>query len=203
MMAKAELNQKMIATVAGVITVFNYDGETREYLSSSVEYLAVGVGIPANSCIDAPGENNEGFAICRTADLSSWEYITDFRGQTVYNTETSQQVEVTALGSYPEGTTPNAPTSPYDKWDGEKWVKDTDAQHAADVKEADQKKARLLAEAQEKISFWQTELQLGIISDENKNNLIAWMNYIKALKAVNVSTAPGITWPMPPALVEG
>ncbi|ECB1461905.1 tail fiber assembly protein, partial [Salmonella enterica subsp. enterica serovar Poona] len=38
-MAKAELNQDMIATVAGEITVYNYDGETREYLSSSVEYL--------------------------------------------------------------------------------------------------------------------------------------------------------------------
>ena len=55
-MATAKLNQHMIATVAGDITVFNYDGETREYLSSSVEYLPVGVGIPANSSIDAPGE---------------------------------------------------------------------------------------------------------------------------------------------------
>ena len=53
-MATAKLNQHMIATVAGDITVFNYDGETREYLSSSVEYLPVGVGIPANSSIDAP-----------------------------------------------------------------------------------------------------------------------------------------------------
>jgi hypothetical protein len=40
-----------------------------------------------------------------------------------------QQVEVTTLGDYPEGTTPNAPASPYDKWDGEKWVTDTDAKH--------------------------------------------------------------------------
>ncbi|MGJ7631460.1 tail fiber assembly protein, partial [Citrobacter freundii] len=94
-MVKAELNQDMIATVAGDVTVYNYDGETREYLSSSVEYLPVGVGIPANSCIDAPGESKTGFAICRTADLSSWEYITDHRGQTVYSTETMQQVEVT------------------------------------------------------------------------------------------------------------
>ncbi|EFO7408222.1 tail fiber assembly protein, partial [Salmonella enterica] len=42
-MVKAELNQDMIATVDGEIPVYNYDGETREYLSSSVEYLAVGV----------------------------------------------------------------------------------------------------------------------------------------------------------------
>ena len=82
-MSKAELNKELIATVAGNITVFNYDGDTREYLSSSIEYLAAGVGIPANSCIDAPGESKIGFAICRTADRSSWEYITDHRGQTV------------------------------------------------------------------------------------------------------------------------
>jgi hypothetical protein len=31
-MAKAKLNSELIATVAGDITVFNYDGETREYL---------------------------------------------------------------------------------------------------------------------------------------------------------------------------
>lgn len=198
MMAKAELNQEMIATVAGVITVFNYDGETREYLSSSVEYLAVGVGIPANSCIDAPGENNEGFAICRTADLSSWEYITDFRGQTVYNTETSQQVEVTALGSYPEGTTPNAPTSPYDKWDGEKWVKDTDAQHAADVKAAEQQRTALLAEASAVIAPLADAQTGGYIEDADVSRLAEWQRYRYQLTKVDTSTAPDITLPPKP-----
>ena len=42
-MTHAELNNDQIATVAGNVTVYNYDGETREYLSSSVEYLAVGL----------------------------------------------------------------------------------------------------------------------------------------------------------------
>ncbi|EJX4580722.1 tail fiber assembly protein, partial [Salmonella enterica] len=65
-MMKAELNSELIATVAGNITVYNYDGETREYLDSTVEYLAVGVGIPANSCIDAPGNSKDGFTVCRT-----------------------------------------------------------------------------------------------------------------------------------------
>jgi hypothetical protein len=59
-----------------------------------------------------------------------------------------------------------------------------EAQHAADVEAAEQQKAALLAEAQTTISLWQTELQLGIISDEDKASLIAWMNYIKAVQAV-------------------
>ncbi|EGK2853313.1 tail fiber assembly protein, partial [Escherichia coli] len=54
-MNNAELNSELIATKAGDITVYNYDSETREYISASTEYLAVGVGIPAYSCLDAPG----------------------------------------------------------------------------------------------------------------------------------------------------
>ncbi|OSL77236.1 tail fiber assembly protein-like protein [Escherichia coli TA008] len=44
MMNKAVLNSELIAIKAGDITVYNYDGETREYISTSTEYLAVGVG---------------------------------------------------------------------------------------------------------------------------------------------------------------
>ncbi|SQY63624.1 integrase [Escherichia coli] len=48
-MNNAILNDDLIAVQAGNIVVYNYDGETREYISESTEYLAVGVGIPANS----------------------------------------------------------------------------------------------------------------------------------------------------------
>ncbi|MDH1318802.1 tail fiber assembly protein [Enterobacter bugandensis] len=198
-MTQAKLNSEFIATVAGDITVFNYDGETRESLSSTVEYLAVGVGLPANSCTDAPGESKQGFAVCRAADFTAWEYVADHRGETVYSTETGEPEIVSLPGDYPEGTTTLAPATPYDMWNGSEWVTDTEAQHAADVEAAEQQKAALLLEAQTTISLWQTELQLGIISDEDKASLIAWMKYIKALQAVDISTAPGITWPTPPA----
>ncbi|EHN8828066.1 tail fiber assembly protein [Enterobacter bugandensis] len=197
-MAKAKLNSELIATVAGDIIVFNYDGETREYLSTSVEYLAVGVGLPANSCTDEPGKSKEDFTICRTADFTAWEYVADHRGETVYSTETGESVIVSLPGDYPEGTTTLAPSTPYDTWDGSEWVTDNEAQHKADVEAAEQQKAALLAEAQTKISLWQTELQLGIISDEDKASLIAWMNYIKAVQAVDTSKAPEITWPVKP-----
>ncbi|MBL5914662.1 tail fiber assembly protein [Enterobacter asburiae] len=197
-MTQAKLNSEFIATVAGDITVFNYDGETRESLSSTVEYLAVGVGLPANSCTDAPGESKQGFAVCRTADFTAWEYIADHRGETVYSTETGESLIVSLPGDYPEGTTALAPSTPYDTWNGNKWVTDTEAQHAADVETAEQQKAALLLEAQATISLWQTELQLGIISDEDKASLIGWMNYIKAVQAVDTSKAPDVTWPDKP-----
>ncbi|CAM8236247.1 Tail fiber assembly protein [Escherichia coli] len=197
-MSEAKLNSNFIAIVAGDITVFNYDGETREYLSSSVEYLAVGVGIPANSCTDAPGESKEDFTICRSADFTAWEYVADHRGEKVYSTETGEAVIISAPGDYPNDTTTLAPPTPYDTWNGSEWVTDTKAQHAADVEAAEQQKAALLAEVQTTISLWQTELQLGIISDEDKASLIAWMKYIKAVQAVDTSKAPDITWPDKP-----
>ncbi|BEB90523.1 hypothetical protein [Escherichia coli] len=39
-------------------------------LSSTVEYLAEGVGVPAHSCTDKPGKFKAGFAICRNEDLN-------------------------------------------------------------------------------------------------------------------------------------
>ncbi|WP_234105261.1 tail fiber assembly protein [Enterobacter kobei] len=197
-MTQAKLNSEFVATVAGEITVYNYDGETREYLSSSVEYLAVGVGLPASSCTDAPGESKDNFVICRTADFTAWVCVADHRGETVYSTETGDAMMVSLPGDYPESTTTLAPSTPYDTWNGSEWVTDTEAQHAADVEAAEQQKAALLLEAQATISLWQTELQLGIISDEDKASLIAWMNYIKAVQAVDTSKAPDITWPDKP-----
>ena len=197
-MYNAILNNKFIATKAGEITVYNYDSETREYISASTEYLAVGVGIPAYSCLDAPGTHKVGYAICRSADLNSWEYVPDHRGEIVYSTETGESKEITAPGDYPENTTTIAPLTPYDKWDGEKWVTDINAQHVAEVEAAEQQKSVQLLFAKEKIILWQTELQLGIISDEDKEKLISWVNYIKAVQAVDTQKAHNIIWPKKP-----
>lgn len=197
-MTQAKLNNELIATDAGEITVYNYDGETGEYLSSSVEYLPVGVGLPAKSSADAPGDSKEGFAIARTADLSGWEYVADHRGETVYSTETGLPEVVSALGDYAENTTTLAPATAYDTWNGSEWVTDTDAQHTAEVAAAEVVRAELLNAAKNTISLWQTELQLGSISDEDKASLISWLAYIKALQAVDTSSAPDMTWPTSP-----
>lgn len=197
-MAKATLNKNGIATKAGDMTVYNYDGETRECLASSVEFLAVGVGIPANSCTDAPPDEKAGFAICRTISFDGWHYVIDHRGETVYDKETGQPVEITGLGDYTDNVTTIEPLTPYDRWNGSEWVTDADAQKSGQVLEAEQQKSALLVEVQGTISLWQTELQLGIISDDDKVSLIAWMKYIQALNAVDTSTAPDIEWPVKP-----
>ncbi|HGU1901568.1 TPA: tail fiber assembly protein, partial [Escherichia coli] len=160
-MNNAELNSELIATKAGDITVYNYDSETREYISASTEYLAVGVGIPAYSCLDAPGAYKAGYAICRSADFNSWEYVPDHRGEIVFSTETGESKEITAPGDYPDNTTTIAPLTPYDKWDGEKWVTDTEAQHSAAVDAAEAQRQSLIDTAMASISLIQLKLQAG------------------------------------------
>ncbi|WP_312654785.1 tail fiber assembly protein [Kluyvera ascorbata] len=198
-MDNALLNHDLIATTAGNVTVFNFDGETREYLSSSVEYLAVGVGIPANSSVEVPPEFRTDCAICRTQDLTGWEYIPDHRGKTLYSTHSGAAVMVSNLGDYPTDTTLLAPGTPYDIWNGTAWVTDTDKKHAADVEAAEQQKASLTEDARTIISLWQTELQLGVISNEDKASLINWLAYIRELQTLDTNVAPDIRWPVPPA----
>ncbi|MBW9427711.1 tail fiber assembly protein [Enterobacter kobei] len=200
-MAQAKLNSELIATAAGEITVFNYDGKTREYLSSNVEYLAIGIGLPANSCIDAPGEGKEGYVICRTADFTAWEYVADHRGETVYSTETGEPVAVSQLGEYPEGTTTKAPDTPYDKWDGQKWVTDTEAQRSAAVDAAEAQRQSLIDAAMASISLLQLKLQAGRkLTQAETTRLNAVLDYIDAVMATDTSNAPGVIWPVPPEM---
>ena len=198
-MTQAKLNSEFIATVAGDITVYNYDNTTREYISSSTEYLAVGVGIPACSCLDAPVTHKAGYAICRSADFNSWEYVPDHRGEIIYSTETGESKEITALGDYPENTTTIAPLTPYDKWDGEKWVTDTEAQHSAALDAAEVKRQSLIDAAMASISLIQLKLQAGRkLTQPENTRLNAVLDYIDAVTATDTSTAPDIEWPIAP-----
>ncbi|WP_433840928.1 tail fiber assembly protein [Escherichia marmotae] len=198
-MYNAILNNKFIATKAGEITVYNYDSETREYISASIEYLAVGVGIPAYSCLDAPGTHKAGYAICRSADFNSWEYVPDHRGEVVYNTETGESKEITAPGDYPDNTTTIAPLTPYDKWNGEKWVTDTEAQHSAAVDAAEAQRQSLMDTAMASINLIQLKLQAGrSLTQAETNRLNTVLNYIDAVTATDTNTAPDIIWPVFP-----
>ena len=190
------LDENGFATEAGFITVYNYNGETREYISSSLEFLPFGVGIPAHSCLDAPGSNKAGYAICRTVDLNSWEYVPDHRGETVYSTKTGESKEITAPGDYPENTTTIAPLTPYDKWDGEKWVTDTEAQHSAAVDAAEAQRQSLMDTAMASISLIQLKLQAGRkLTQAETTRLNAVLDYIDAVTATDTSTAPDVIWP--------
>ena len=42
------------------------------------------------------------------------------------------------------------------------------------------------------------DLNLGLISEEDKQKLIAWRLYVKELDALELDTAPEIEWPQKP-----
>lgn len=197
-MTTAILNENHLASQAGTVTVYNFDALSREYLGSTIEYLAVGVGIPANSALDEPLAAKAGFAVRRNAALDGWEYAPDYRGSEVYDKITGEKKTLAQLGDYPDDVTPLAPATPYDVWNGSGWVTDEVAQQAAQITLAEQTKTHLLNKAKNTISLWQTELQLGIISDDDKAQLIVWMRYIQALQKVDTKTAPDIAWPEQP-----
>ena len=104
------------------------------------------------------------------------------------------------IGEIKDGFTTDAPVTPYDKWDGTQWVTDTDAQHAADVAVAVQKKNSLRSAADVEISWLQDAVDAGIATDEETALLAAWKTYRVQLMRIKTDTAPDIEWPTPPVL---
>lgn len=193
---KPVFDENGLAITPGDIRCFYYDSVTFEYTGWSDEYIHIGVSIPGMSTDIDPGDEVAGeVAVFKNG---GWNREADHRGEVVYSTADGMAFMVDYIGDIKDGFTTDAPATPYDKWDGTKWVTDAEDNHAADVEAAEQQKTALLLEASETISLWQTELQLGIISDEGKASLIAWIGYIKAVKATDTSTAPDIEWPVSP-----
>lgn len=66
------------------------------------------------------------------------------------------------------------------------------------IRQANEIKQTLTTEANQKTQLWQTQLMLGIITDEDKISLTEWMRYVQKVQAVDTSTAPDIIWPEKP-----
>lgn len=186
------------AVTAGEIVVFNYDNQTCAYLSQSTEYLPVGVSIPANACTDKPLTAKSGYVVCRNNKLNGWEYLADHRGETVWNIKTGAKIQISAPGDYPVDTTLYEPATPYDKWNGERWVTDEAAQKAAEVAAANATKAAFMKSASEQIEPLQDAVDLDMATDDEKARFDAWRKYRVLLTRVDTSTAPAITWPEAP-----
>lgn len=71
-------------------------------------------------------------------------------------------------------------------------------------KKAEAQRQHLLTEARDITSDWKTELELGVISDDDKSRLTQWMAYIKSVKALDLShvsdnaSFESVKWPKKP-----
>jgi len=195
-MAKVTLDKNGLAKSAGTVTVYNFNAISGEFTGSSDEFLAQGVGLPANACIIAPPATEAGrVALYRDG---SWLAVADHRGETIYSVTDGAAILIDAPGDYPAETTPLEPATVWDKWDGKKWVTDTTAQRDALISKALREKSAMISEANGLTQAWQTQLLLGIITEEDKASLTEWMKYIQEVQAVNVTDTPDIIWPQKP-----
>lgn len=195
-MAKVTLDKNGLAKSAGTVTVYNFNAVSGEFTGSNDEFLAQGVGLPDNACITAPPTTEAGrVALYRDG---SWLAVADHRGETVYSVADGTAVLIDVPGDYPADTTPLKPATVWDKWDGEKWVTDPAEEKAAAIKKAEERQTALITEANDFTQAWQTQLRLDMITDPDKDSLMAWMKYVQDVQAVKVREAPAVTWPHKP-----
>ncbi|VEW00791.1 putative tail fiber chaperone (assembly protein); e14 prophage (fragment) [Escherichia coli] len=125
-----------------------------------------------------------------------WSHEEDHRNETVYSIENGAAVTVDYIGAIKDGYVTLSPLTPYDKWDGEKWVTDTEAQHSAALDAAEAPRQSLIDAAMASISLIQLKLQAGRkLTQAETTRLNAVLDYIDAVTVTDTSTAPDVIWP--------
>ncbi|ARB85419.1 tail fiber assembly protein [Yersinia intermedia] len=180
------------------VTVFNYHYETKEFVGKSNYYIAPYTGLPASCTEIKPLPAKKGYAVIFNEETQQWEYIEDHRQTEVYNTQTGEPQTISQLGFLPENTTPLAPTSQFDRWNGTQWIKDTDAEKQYYLTEARQKKSILLEEAKTQIEILKDSIEFNIATPTAESELVAWRKYRVQLNQLDISAAPDIDWPEQP-----
>ncbi|HAW1857230.1 TPA: tail fiber assembly protein [Escherichia coli] len=191
---KPVFDENGLAIEAGNIRCFYYNPENGGYTGWSDEYINVGVSMPGNSTDIGPGDDIAGKVAVFIGD--GWEQKADHRGETVYSVTDGSDSIVDYIGEIRDGFTSTPPTTPYDTWNGGEWVTDTEAQHAADVAAAEQKKSQLRSVADAEIGWRQDAVDAGIATEEESAALLEWKKYRVLLMRVDTA-AP--EWPTPPA----
>ncbi|KAA1174034.1 tail fiber assembly protein [Photorhabdus heterorhabditis] len=192
----AILGKDGLAEKAGWLTIYHAAPGSREFIGATPEYLMKGIGIPASSYTDAPTlPKSDSMAVRRTADGNHWETVPDYRGKTVYNTQTRLPQEITELGELPENLTFKQPVTHFDRWDGSKWVTDEAAIKASEIEQAEQLRDTLSKQANKTITLLQYAVDAELASEEEQALLPEWKKYVVLLSRVDVSLAPNIKWP--------
>lgn len=197
---EAVLGDNGLAIKDGWIVIYNADTTTREYRGASRDYIQSGVGLPAGAYLDAPViTKDKTKAICRTKDGRAWELLDDFRGQTMYNTETHEPMLVSNIGPIVDGWTLLKPVDNFSVWNGNEWEDDTAARHAYEVKAATAEREQCIKEAEQAISILDRMIKLEIATDEEVELQAAWSEYSVLVYRIDPEDAPDITWPDKPA----
>ncbi|EAZ3492000.1 tail fiber assembly protein [Salmonella enterica subsp. enterica serovar Newport] len=162
---------------AQTITIYNLRSDTNEFIGTGDAYIPPHTGLPANCTDIVPPEIPASHIAVFDAETQTWSLKEDHRGETVYDTTTGNPVYISEPGPLPENITSVSPDGEYQKWDGKAWVKDAAAEIAAQLRQAEETKKRLLQMASEKIAPLQDAVDLGIATDDEKAQLDEWKKY--------------------------
>lgn len=196
---QAQFDDNGLATVAGWATVYLCHPATREYARASLDNVPFGGSVVADAYLDKPEiPTKSGIAIIRSKDEKSWLHVADHRGKTAYSTETRQPIDVNFIGDLPATLTLLEPQTEFDKWNGKKWITDTEAQKTVLVAQAEQEKKQRLDEANKAITDLQDAIDVGLALDGDAEKLQEWKKYRVLLNRVDTSLAPDIDWPAKP-----
>lgn len=80
------------------IMTYEYNPITKELYGSRIEKIVDGTGLPANATLVEPPEWKQGYTLIFDVDNEQWDYIVDYRGQTVYNIYNGSSMVVDYLG---------------------------------------------------------------------------------------------------------
>ncbi|EBO9258649.1 tail fiber assembly protein [Salmonella enterica] len=183
---------------AQTIKIFNLRSDTNEFIGAGDAYIPPHTGLPANCTDIAPPDIPASHIAVFDAETQTWSLHEDHRGETVYDTTTGNQVYISAPGPLPENVTSVSPGSEYQKWDGKAkvWVKDEVAEKAAQLRQTEETKNRLLQIASEKVAPLQDAVDLDIATDDEKAQLDEWKKYRVLVNRVDTSNPD---WPEQPA----
>ena len=170
-----------------VITIYNLSSSTNEFIGQGDGYIPANTGLPAFSTDIAPPSAPEGFIAVFNSDSNKWSLVEDHRGKIVYSIHTGEATTINQLGELPDDVVSVAPEGHFVKWDGEKWVHDTDAEKTAQIAQATQQKESLLALAASKIAPLQDAVDLDIATEEEAALLLAWKKCRVLLNRVDIS----------------
>ncbi|EAZ9263006.1 tail fiber assembly protein [Salmonella enterica] len=180
---------------AQTIKIYNLRSDTNEFIGAGDAYIPPHTGLPANCTDIAPPDIPASHIAIFDAETEMWNLHEDHRGETVYDTQTGNPIYISELGPLPENVTLVSPDGEYQKWDGKAWVKDEAAETAAQLRQAEETKSRLLQIASEKIAPLQDAVDLGVATDEEKSQLGEWKKYRVLVNRVD-TTNPD--WPEVP-----
>ncbi|WP_234915306.1 tail fiber assembly protein [Aeromonas veronii] len=188
-----QLNESGFADQSGYLRCYICHPDTREYLGESDEFISQHTGLPAWAFMDAPqGALASGMVWVRSTN--GWEQVLDLRGQLAYNTVTRTASEIVELGPLPADQTLQPPGSPFDRWNGQAWVKDEAAEQQDKLEAAQAEQAARITTATQQIAIIKPAVDGGYAKPEHTQLLADWQRYRYELTLVPEQTG----WPESP-----